>query len=98
MTSISERKENAEAKRQARLARAGNIGSESIRDFQKGQLEDNDEIQWKRMLRWRNELLTRYQMKSKHNYDLRLAQITALCPHFVEQYWNKILERHHDGK
>ena len=61
------------------------------RDYQEAHFENIDEIQGRRMLRWRDELITLHNKKLKYKYKMRLAKITELCPTFVECFWNNIL-------
>jgi uncharacterized protein with HEPN domain len=83
--------EHKELNQQAKLARMSNLGKE-FREYQETLLQKDDEIQIKRMIRWRDELLSLYHKKSlKRKYETRYAQIVSLCPTF-ESMWNQLSE------
>lgn len=86
------RKETKRNTEEANTAKARRIADDAMmrHHCEEEQLEsiDPDSIEGKRMLRWHNELIALHNKKSKYKYEMRLAQITVLCPYFVDRFWN----------
>lgn len=91
----SKRRHKKRCTEEANTAKAKRIADDAMmRHHCKGEQFksiDAGSIEGRRMLRWRDELIALHNKHSKSKYEMRLAQITVLCPYFVDRFWNKIL-------
>lgn len=72
---------------------SNNSRTQYIREYQESQFEKEDPNQYKRMLRWRDELIRLKKKNGKNarfQYESRLKYVVNLCPVF-EHHWNKLL-------